>query len=112
MLTKQAKILTDEQIKRVLGSLDAGRNAARNKVMFLLSLHGLRAKEIASLELSMITDADGVLSSEIALQDKASKGKSGRIVFMSPVRNSRMQRGVWSRHSNTKVVRSLEFLAV
>lgn len=84
MLTKQAKILTDEQIKRVLGSLAAGRNAARNRVMFLLSLNGLRAKEVASLELSMITDAEGALTEEIALQDKASKGHSGRVVFMSP----------------------------
>jgi integrase/recombinase XerD len=52
--------------------------------MFLLSLNSLRAKEIASLEISMITDAEGNLTDQIALEDKASKGRSGRVVFMNP----------------------------
>ncbi len=84
MLGRQAKILSDIQIKAVLGALEGSRNGLRNQVMFLLSLNGLRAKEIASLEISMITDADGNLSESIALEDKASKGRSGRVVFMSP----------------------------
>ena len=84
MLGRQAKILSDMQIKAVLGALDGSRNGPRNKVMFLLSLNSLRAKEIASLELSMITDAEGTLTDQIALEDKASKGRSGRVVFMSP----------------------------
>ena len=84
MLGKQAKILSDMQIKAVLGALEGSRNGLRNKVMFLLSLNGLRAKEISALEVSMITDAEGNLSDHIALEDKASKGRSGRVVFMSP----------------------------
>jgi integrase/recombinase XerD len=83
MLTKQAKILTDDQIEKVLDYLSKGRNAARNRVMFLLSIHGLRSKEVSALELSMITDAEGIISDQIALEDKASKGHSGRIVFMN-----------------------------
>ena len=52
--------------------------------MFLLSIDaGLRAKEIAALEWSMITDAEGRISDEIRLHDKASKGKSGGVVYMS-----------------------------
>lgn len=84
MLGRQAKILTDIQIKAVLGALEGSRNGLRNKVMFLLSLNGLRAKEVASIEISMITDAEGNLADEIALQDKASKGRSGRVIYMSP----------------------------
>lgn len=84
MLGRQAKVLTDIQIKAVLGALDGSRNGLRNKVMFLLSLNSLRAKEIASLEISMITDAEGNLTDQIALEDKASKGRSGRVVFMNP----------------------------
>lgn len=84
MLGRQAKILSDMQIKAVLGALEGSRNGLRNKVMFLLSLNGLRAKEIASLEIAMITDAEGNLADSIALEDKASKGCSGRVVFMSP----------------------------
>jgi integrase/recombinase XerD len=84
MLGRQAKILSDIQIKAVLGALEGSRNGLRNKVMFLLSLNSLRAKEIASLEISMITDAEGNIADSIALEDKASKGRSGRVVFMNP----------------------------
>jgi integrase len=58
-LGKQAKILTEAQEKSVLGFLADGRQAQRNIVMFLLSVD------------------------EIRLQDKASKGKSGGVVFIS-----------------------------
>ena len=83
MLNKQAKILSDGQIEKVLTYLSSGRNCTRNRVMFLLSMHGLRSVEIASLELSMLTDAEGNLTEQIALEDKASKGKSGRIIFIN-----------------------------
>lgn len=76
-LGKQAKTLTDAQQKVVLKHLSDGRHAKRNTVMFLLSVDAaLRAKEIASLEWSMLTDASGTLSDEIRLQDRASKGRS------------------------------------
>lgn len=84
MLKKQAKTLNDQQIKAVIGTLaTSGRNHLRNKVIFLLSLHGLRAKEIADLEVSMIVDAEGQLAEAIHLTDAASKGKSGRVVPMN-----------------------------
>ena len=83
MSGKQAKVLADKQIKAVLGALDGSRNGLRNKVMFLLSLHGLRSKEVASVEISMITDSSGVLADHITLEDRASKGRSGRVIYMS-----------------------------
>ena len=59
-LGKQAKVLTDNQQKAVLGCIAARRHADRNTLMFLLSVDaGLRAKEIALLDWSMITDAVG-----------------------------------------------------
>lgn len=84
MLTKQAKILTENQQKQVLAVLASRRNAARNTLMFLLSVDaGLRAKEIALLEWSMVTDSAGDISDAIRLEDRASKGKSGGVVYMS-----------------------------
>jgi integrase len=83
-LGKQAKTLTETQQKVVLKHLADGRHAKRNMVIFLLSVDAaLRAKEIASLEWSMITDASGALTDEIRIQDRASKGRSGGVVFMS-----------------------------
>ena len=83
-LGKQAKTLTEAQEKSVLGFLSDGRHAQRNRVMFLLSVDaGLRAKEIAAITWEMVTDATGDLTDEIRLEDKASKGKSGGVVFIS-----------------------------
>jgi integrase/recombinase XerD len=83
-LGKQAKVLSDNQQKAVMAFISTNRLAQRNTVMFLLSVDaGLRAKEIASLEWSMITNADGSLADVIRLQDRAAKGSSGGIVYMS-----------------------------
>lgn len=83
-LGKQAKILSDTQQKAVLAFLRERRNAIRNEVMFLLSVDAaLRAKEIASLEWSMLTDSEGQVTDCIRLQDKASKGSSGGVVYIS-----------------------------
>ena len=83
-LGKQAKTLTESQEKAVLGFLAEGRQAQRNRVMFLLSVDaGLRSKEIASVTWEMVTDSSGALTDEIRLEDKASKGKSGGVVFIS-----------------------------
>jgi len=99
MLGRQAKVLSDIQIKAVLGALEGSRNGLRNKAMFLLSLNSLRAKEIACLELSMITDAEGNLSDSIALEDRASKGSSGRVIFMSPALREALSAYLRHRHN-------------
>ena len=84
MLTKQAKTLSEAQIKAVLAHLSSTKHPIRNAAMFLLSVDaGLRAKEIAALEWSMITDAEGCLTDAIRLEDRASKGRSGGVVYMS-----------------------------
>jgi integrase/recombinase XerD len=80
-LAKQAKTLTKPQIDAVLGYLAKTRYPLRDRVIFLLSVKaGLRAKEIASLTWSMITDAEGALTDAISLTDVASKGRGGRVI--------------------------------
>ena len=80
-LGKQAKILTKKQIDQLLWYVGTLRHPLRNEVIVLLSVKaGLRAKEIASLTWSMITDADGDVGSSIHLTDKASKGRGGRVI--------------------------------
>src|SRR5690554_3452353 len=80
-LGKQAKTLTRQQIDAVAYHIGKRRNGLRNKVVFYLSVRaGLRAKEIAELKWAMVIDADGEISSHINLTNKASKGRSGRII--------------------------------
>lgn len=83
-LGKQAKTLTKQQQDAVMSYLETTRHAQRNKVIFLLSGRaGLRAKEIAHLTWSMLTDASGTVSDAIHLTDAASKGKSGGVVYLN-----------------------------
>jgi integrase len=83
-LGKQAKTLTKAQIDTLLLHVSNGRNGIRNRLIVLLSVRaGLRAKEVAHLTWSMVLNSDGTLSDEIALQDCAAKGSSGRTVPMA-----------------------------
>lgn len=83
-LKKQAKTLNNSQQKAVLNFLKTTRSPLRNKVIFLLSIKaGLRAKEIAKLEWSMVSDCDGYVAKSIALTDNASKGNGGGIVWLN-----------------------------
>ena len=81
-MTKQAKILTDAQIKAALATV----TDPSDRIMIVLSVKaGLRACEIAALTWPMVTDAEGQIGDVIALPDVATKGKSGgRQIPMHP----------------------------
>jgi integrase len=80
-LGKQSKVLSDKQVDSMADHLQKTRNGVRNRVVFLLSVKaGLRAKEIASVEWSMLTGPDGKVGETINLTDSASKGTSGRVI--------------------------------
>ena len=82
-LCKQAKTLTKQQIEAVLAYLATSRQPLRNRLIFLFSVRaGLRAKEIAAMTWSMVITSEGGIASDIALEDKASKRRSGRTVPM------------------------------
>ena len=75
---KQAKILSEAQIRASLGYVQQTRYPLRDRVMILLSVKaGLRAKEIACLTWSMVTDAEGAVGDAIHLENRASKGPRG-----------------------------------
>jgi integrase/recombinase XerD len=77
-LTKQAKVVKKTELGRLLHQVERSRHPERDRVMVLLSFKaGLRAKEIAELTWSMVTDASGEIADAIALQNSASKGKNG-----------------------------------
>lgn len=78
-LGKQAKVLSEAQVRAMLSYIDTKPTADRDRVMILLSTRlGLRAKEIACCRWSMFTDAEGALGNVLALPNVASKGKGGR----------------------------------
>jgi hypothetical protein len=74
-------VLTETQIKAVLAAVDGRRYPKRGRVMVLLSIRELRAKEIAMARWSMVTDAEGNVGDALHLPNKASKGKNGGRTF-------------------------------
>src|SRR5260370_4654518 len=77
-LGKQAKVLTEGQVKAALAAVRERRYPERDRVMVLLSVRaGLRAKEIALATWGMVTDAEGDASDALHLFNGASKGKRG-----------------------------------
>lgn len=81
MAGKQAKTLSQAQVGTVLTYLTTTRHAVRDRVMFLLSVKaGLRAKEIACITWSMVSDAEGEVGDALHLEDRAAKMRSGRVI--------------------------------
>jgi integrase/recombinase XerD len=92
-LGKQAKVLSKHQIESLYLSLSLTRDPERNRLIFLLSVKaGLRAKEIAGLTWGMVLDASGDLADQIALENLASKGTSGRVIPINKLLKQELQR--------------------
>lgn len=98
-LGKQAKTLSPQQVELLLQSVRRRRHASRNVVICLLSTRaGLRAHEIAHLTWDMLSDASGSIGSDIRLEDRASKGTSGRVIPIN--RGLREALSVWRAEQN------------
>ena len=80
---KQAKVLNEAEMKRLLAVIDAGRHAPRNRLAVMLSyLAGLRVGEIAALKVGDVFDSDGKVRDQILLKASYTKGKEARTVFV------------------------------
>lgn len=107
MAGKQAKVLSAEAVRRLLGYAAATRTPKRDRVIVLLSLKaGLRAGEIAKLTWEMILDPDRRVGDCIALRDRAAKMGSGRSVPFHPMLRTALSELLASGVGTGPVVRS------
>ena len=80
---KQAKVLTKEEMKRVLAVIAHGKHASRNRMAMILSYYaGLRVGEIASLKWRQLLDKEGRIKDEIRLDKSQTKGGQYRTVYV------------------------------
>jgi integrase/recombinase XerD len=83
-MSKQAKVLTAQEIRRVLDYLSTRPHAVRNRAMFLTMLYAmLRVKECAALRYEDVLDVEGKIKSEFYLTAEQTKGRKGGTVFVS-----------------------------
>ncbi len=88
---KQAKVLTDTEMKRLLAVIVNGRHAERNRLAVMLShLAGLRVGEIAALNVGDVVDRDGKVREQVRLNPAYTKGGVGRTIFV----NKRLKREI------------------
>lgn len=81
MAGKQAKTLSQDNVRDLLAYASCTRHPSRNEVLVLLSAKaGFRAAEIANLTWDMVLDADGRIGHTIELRDSAAKKRSGRLI--------------------------------
>lgn len=81
---KQAKTLTERELKLVLAHCATRHHAARDRMAVLLGhWAGLRAKEIAALKLSHVLNNDGSIRNSFLLTAEETKGRKARRVFIS-----------------------------
>jgi integrase/recombinase XerD len=80
----QARILNDAQLKIVTTIARNGRNGLRDALLLDFSFKlGLRAKELAALKITDVTDSDGSIPETFYLRADQTKGNDGRAVYLT-----------------------------
>jgi integrase len=101
-LTKQAKPLSERQIAATLSVLSHSKRPFRDTVAFLLSVRaGLRAKEVAEVTWSMVTDGESRVADELRITNDASKGETGgRVIKL----NKQLKAALLALHAGAKPI--------
>ena len=80
----QAKVLTQDEVERVMQYLGKKQHAMRNQAMFLLT-HGcgVRIKELVSMRICDVLERNGDIKQEVNLNRNQTKGARGRTVYLA-----------------------------
>lgn len=83
-MAKQAKTLTQQELRRVLDYIATRKHSLRNRALVMTTfLSGVRVGELANLKYKDVVDADGNIRNEIRLSAEQTKGNQARVVFVS-----------------------------
>lgn len=83
-MSKQAKTLTAEELRRVLDYVATRKHSTRNRALVLTSFYsGCRVGELSSLLYSDVVDSEGKVRDEIRLRAEDTKTKEARVVFVN-----------------------------
>ncbi len=90
---KHARILNDNELKRLLAVIAAAKHAERNRCAVMLSyLAGMRVGEIAQLRIDDVFKPEGSLRDQIVLKASYTKTKETRTVFVGKRLRSELER--------------------
>ncbi|MBB3967195.1 tyrosine-type recombinase/integrase [Rhizobium metallidurans] len=96
---KQARVLNDAEIRRLLAVVSQTKHAGRNRLALMLShFAGLRVGEIAALIVRDVIDSDGTVREQLRLRGEVTKGGQARVVFL----NDKLRREIERHHAEWK----------
>lgn len=85
MAGRQAKLISENELRRALKIVARSTDPPRDRVIIMLSRYaGLRACEIAGLRWSMVLNARGAIDRVIEIRDAIAKRGRGRRIPMHP----------------------------
>ena len=83
-MSKQAKTLNNDEIRKVLDYVATRKHSERNRAMIYTIFNtGMRVSEVANLRFKDVVDDDGAVRREIRLSAEDTKTKEARIVFVN-----------------------------
>ena len=83
-MAKQAKVLNNNEIRRVLDYVATRKHSARNRALVMMMFNtGMRVSEVASLRIKDAVDSEGNIKNEILLLAENTKTNEARTVFIN-----------------------------
>ncbi len=80
----QAKVLTNDELKRVYAIAGAGRLGKRDTVLLDFSFRlGLRVKEMSALKIDNVLEPNGKVRDSFHLTSDQAKGDKGRTIYLT-----------------------------
>ena len=78
----QAKVISEQELRRALGMVTGRKHAARDRLALLLThWAGMRVCEVAALTRDKVLGPDADVLSEWRLDSEQTKGSKGRVVY-------------------------------
>ena len=83
-MSKQAKTLSNDEIRKVLDYVATRKHSERNRAMIYTIFNtGMRVSEVANLRFKDVVEVDGAVRREIRLSAEDTKTKEARVVFVN-----------------------------
>ena len=83
-MSKQAKTLNNDEIRKVLDYVATRKHSERNRAMIYTIFNtGMRVSEVANLRFKDVVEVEGAVRREIRLSAEDTKTKEARVVFVN-----------------------------
>ena len=83
-MSKQAKTLNNDEIRKVLDYVATRKHSERNRAMIYTIFNtGMRVNEVANLRYKDVVDGEGAIRREIRLSAEDTKTNEARVVFVN-----------------------------